>query len=44
MGALASSQSLAAPAAEWPADEWWRAYGDPQLDTLETAALAGSIR
>ena len=42
MGSLASAQSLAAPAADWPTDQWWRAYGDPQLDALEVEALAGS--
>jgi len=26
----------------WPQDDWWRAYGDPQLDSLMTEALAGS--
>ncbi|MGN6451729.1 MAG: TolC family protein, partial [Steroidobacteraceae bacterium] len=26
----------------WPADGWWRSYGDPQLDTLVDEALAGS--
>ncbi len=26
----------------WPKDDWWRAYGDPQLDTLMQEALAGS--
>ena len=26
----------------WPAEEWWRAYGDPQLDSLVAEALAGS--
>ncbi len=26
----------------WPQDNWWHAYGDPQLDTLMTEALAGS--
>jgi NodT family efflux transporter outer membrane factor (OMF) lipoprotein len=26
----------------WPADDWWRAYGDPQLDALMGEALAGS--
>jgi NodT family efflux transporter outer membrane factor (OMF) lipoprotein len=26
----------------WPADDWWRAYGDTQLDTLIEEALAGS--
>lgn len=28
--------------AAWPADGWWRTYGDPQLDALVTEALAGS--
>ncbi|MBS0334398.1 MAG: efflux transporter outer membrane subunit [Proteobacteria bacterium] len=27
---------------DWPADAWWRAYGDAQLDGLMTEALAGS--
>jgi len=26
----------------WPVDDWWRAYGDPQLDTLVDEAIAGS--
>jgi NodT family efflux transporter outer membrane factor (OMF) lipoprotein len=30
-----------APSA-WPADGWWRSYGDPQLDALIDEALAGS--
>jgi len=34
--------SLAAPAAEWPGDRWWSAYGDAQLDGLIAGALAGS--
>ena len=42
ISAYASAQSLAAPAADWPADAWWSAYGDPQLDALEAQALAGS--
>jgi NodT family efflux transporter outer membrane factor (OMF) lipoprotein len=29
-----SSNSFAAPVAAWPGDQWWRAYGDPQLDAL----------
>jgi NodT family efflux transporter outer membrane factor (OMF) lipoprotein len=42
-GALASQQSLASPAsAEWPADPWWRRYGDPQLDTLMQEAMQGA--
>jgi NodT family efflux transporter outer membrane factor (OMF) lipoprotein len=28
--------------AAWPEDDWWRAYGDPQLDVLMGEALAGS--
>lgn len=28
--------------AAWPADGWWRSYGDPQLDALVDEALAGS--
>lgn len=40
--AYASTQSFAAPAAEWPADQWWKSYGDAQLDTLVDEALAGS--
>jgi NodT family efflux transporter outer membrane factor (OMF) lipoprotein len=38
----ATQTSLAAPAAEWPADAWWTAYGDTQLDSLVQEALAGS--
>ncbi|MEW5684641.1 MAG: TolC family protein, partial [Pseudomonadota bacterium] len=40
--ALAADRSFAAPAAEWPADRWWSAYADPQLDALMDEALAGS--
>jgi len=36
---LGSSQSFAAPVADWPSDQWWRAYGDPQLDALIEDAL-----
>ena len=44
-GTLSAERTLAtAPITEdaWPGDGWWRAYGDPQLDTLMTEALAGS--
>ena len=27
---------------DWPREDWWRRYGDAQLDALETDALAGS--
>jgi NodT family efflux transporter outer membrane factor (OMF) lipoprotein len=40
--AYASTQSFQAPDKPWPADQWWKAYGDPQLDTLMDEALAGS--
>src|SRR2546423_12185687 len=42
---LDAQQTLAGArldAAAWPAEQWWRAYGDPQLDALIAAALAGS--
>ncbi|MDB5759904.1 MAG: fusaric acid resistance protein [Burkholderia sp.] len=42
---LAASAALAStklsPAA-WPANDWWRRYGDAQLDGLVAEALAGS--
>jgi NodT family efflux transporter outer membrane factor (OMF) lipoprotein len=38
----ASEQSFAAPATDWPAERWWTAYGDAQLDKLVDEALAGS--
>jgi NodT family efflux transporter outer membrane factor (OMF) lipoprotein len=38
----AATQSFQAPAADWPADGWWKAYGDPQLDALIDEALKGS--
>ncbi|MDB5432860.1 MAG: efflux system, outer rane lipoprotein NodT family [Caulobacter sp.] len=41
-GAYASAQTLAGPQADWPADEWWKGYGDAQLNTLMAEALAGS--
>jgi NodT family efflux transporter outer membrane factor (OMF) lipoprotein len=44
-GALAATQSLAhtplSPAA-WPARDWWRQFGDSQLDALMDEALADS--
>ena len=41
-GDFASTQSLAAPLGDWPADDWWRGYGDAQLDALIAEALEGS--
>ena len=40
--AYETAKSFAAPAADWPSDTWWKAYGDPQLDQLIDEALAGS--
>ena len=40
--AFASVRSFQAPAADWPADRWWTAYGDPQLSAVMDQALAGS--
>jgi NodT family efflux transporter outer membrane factor (OMF) lipoprotein len=39
---LATQQSFAAPPAAWPADDWWKAYGDSQLDQLIDTALASA--
>lgn len=39
---LSSSNSFSAPAAAWPGDGWWRAYGDAQLDGLIDEALRDS--
>jgi NodT family efflux transporter outer membrane factor (OMF) lipoprotein len=39
---LGSSRSLTAQAAPWPKDEWWQAYGDPQLNSLIGEALRDS--
>lgn len=38
--AFHSPNSLKAPDAQWPADRWWMAYGDAQLDALIDEALA----
>jgi NodT family efflux transporter outer membrane factor (OMF) lipoprotein len=39
---LASGKSFAAPVTAWPADGWWRTYGDAQLDGLIDEALRDS--
>ncbi|WEK46440.1 MAG: efflux transporter outer membrane subunit [Candidatus Andeanibacterium colombiense] len=40
---LPAGRSLAATAdAVWPGDNWWQAYGDPQLDALIAEARTGS--
>lgn len=38
--AFQSKASLKAPTAHWPADQWWTAYGDAQLNALVAEALA----
>ena len=39
----ATQRSLPAPTnAAWPGQDWWKAYNDPQLDTLIDEALKGS--
>jgi NodT family efflux transporter outer membrane factor (OMF) lipoprotein len=43
--ALASQRALdsvSVSTAAWPATDWWKAFGDPQLDALIDEALAGS--
>jgi len=39
---LAAVDSATAPDTQWPHPQWWRQYGDPQLDGLIEAALAQS--
>lgn len=39
-GGYGTARSFAAPAAEWPSDRWWTAYGDAQLTALIDEALA----
>ena len=39
---LASQKSFSAPAVAWPAQDWWTAYNDPQLNALVAEGLAGS--
>jgi NodT family efflux transporter outer membrane factor (OMF) lipoprotein len=41
-GDLATTRSFAAPMADWPADRWWAAYNDPQLNQLIDEALKAS--
>jgi NodT family efflux transporter outer membrane factor (OMF) lipoprotein len=41
-GDFATQRSFTAPATPWPEQDWWRAYGDPQLNTLIDEALRDS--
>jgi len=40
--AYTSTQSLSGAQSAWPADGWWKAYNDAQLDRLIGEGLAGS--
>ena len=42
IASFAAEQSFAAPAADWPNDRWWDAYGDAQLSGLVDEALKGA--
>lgn len=35
-----TTNSLTAPAVDWPSDRWWDGFGDPQLTTLIEEGLA----
>ena len=39
---LESAKSFSSPAALWPGDHWWEAYGDPQFNSLIKEALRDS--
>lgn len=42
VGQFKASATLAAPAGEWPQDDWWHHYQDAQLDALIAEAIANS--
>jgi NodT family efflux transporter outer membrane factor (OMF) lipoprotein len=39
---FAAAESLAAPVADWPSDQWWSEFGDAQLADLIEEGLAGA--
>ncbi|HKY81875.1 MAG TPA: efflux transporter outer membrane subunit, partial [Sphingobium sp.] len=39
---IAAGRSLAGSDVAWPAEDWWKAYGDPQLDQLMEEGLLAS--
>jgi len=39
--AYATEAAFSSPVADWPADGWWKRYGDTQLNALMDEALAG---
>lgn len=42
IGDYAASQTFAKPQTTWPTQDWWTAYGDPQLTGLIERALSNS--
>lgn len=42
VGSFQTAKSFAAPVVAWPRADWWRAYGDAQLDALIDEALKNS--
>src|SRR5689334_17498338 len=42
VSSYAAARSFDAAERKWPAESWWTAYGDPQLDALIAEALEGS--
>jgi len=42
MDQLASARSFAETSANWPSNDWWKTYGDAQLDALIEDALRDS--
>lgn len=40
--ALGDQTAFDGPVTDWPAIDWWTAYGDPQLDALIAEGLRGS--
>ena len=39
---LAAAQTFSAPEGQWPSDQWWAGFADPQLDTLIAEGLKGA--
>ena len=42
LGARDTLAGIPTDAAGWPSRDWWKAYGDPQLDALIEQAVAAS--
>ncbi len=41
-GDLAATQTLADGQGQWPAEDWWKGFNDPQLNTLMDEAFANA--